>query len=517
MTAPGGRRILLTNLRLDGRTGTEIVVRNLAEAFVRRGHRPVVYAPRLGPLAEEIRARAVPVVDDLRQVSGPIDVIHAHHLPSAAAAIVRFPDVPVVFVSHDFRAWHDAPPHFPSVRRYVAVDHAVEDRLRAEGVPADRLRVVLNQPALDRFAPGPPLPATPRRALAFAKNSGHLEAIRRACADRGLALDVAGPVAGRTLDAPERELPAYDVVFASALTAMEAMATGRGVIVCDGRGLAGWVGPAEFDRWRGGNFGLRILTRRVTVEAVARELDRYAPDEAAVVAARLRADGGVEAQVEAFERLHAEAIAEHGAWRADDDAWRRALVDYVQTWSPAATAPHPWEAERARLIEERDTLLTGLAPCRPGATYAVADAAAADVVQMAAGFGGPEPGGRWTCATVARLLLRVPPGAVDLHLRLQPFVTERRPTQRLQVMIDGAILGAWTLDAGDGQRAAEGQPTVVVAVPAARVPAHGLLALDLCLPDAAAPLALGISDDPRLLGVRLVDVRVEPAAPVTAG
>ena len=50
---PGALRVLLTNLRLDSRTGTEIVTRNLAEALMAAGHRPVVYPPRLGAVAEE--------------------------------------------------------------------------------------------------------------------------------------------------------------------------------------------------------------------------------------------------------------------------------------------------------------------------------------------------------------------------------------------------------------------------------------------------------------------------------
>src|SRR4029079_17666075 len=88
--------------------------------------------------------------------------------------------------------------------------------------------------------PGPALPGKPRRALAFAQRTrGHLEAIRIACEARGIALEVFGGGAGRIADKPEDLMPEFDLVFASALTAMEAMACGRAVVVCDGRGLAG--------------------------------------------------------------------------------------------------------------------------------------------------------------------------------------------------------------------------------------------------------------------------------------
>ncbi len=512
MTGPPSRRVLITNLKLDARTGTEVVVRQLADALLRRGHRPVVYAPRLGPPAEEVRARGIPVVEDIRALAGPIDVIHAQHLPTAVAAIARFPDVPVVFVAHDFRAWHDTPPLFPSVRRYVGVDAAVEDRLRAEGVPEDRVRVVLNQPALDRYAPGPPLPERPRRALVFAKNRGHVRAIREACAAQGLPLDVVGAAEGRELDAPERHLPDYDVVFASALTAMEAMATGRGVIVCDGRGLAGWVGPAEFDAWRPGNFGLRLLGRQVTAESVFAELARYSPADAAAVAARVRADGGADRQAAEFERLYEEAIAERGTWRSDDAAWRTAMAGYVQAWSPALAAPDGWRRERALLIEERDVLLGGPAIAASGVTYALEQAEECGVVQPLDGFGTREPGGRWTCGRAARVALRVRGHcAATLHLRARPLVTGTHPAQRLVILAGDAELGAWPLDAAAAARAERGEATVVVHVPASRVPGHGVLHLQLRLPDAVSPQALGLNDDSRELGVFLHDVRIEQA------
>ena len=52
-------RILITNLKLSSRTGTEIVTRDLALALRRAGHAPTVYTPRPGPIAEELRAAGV--------------------------------------------------------------------------------------------------------------------------------------------------------------------------------------------------------------------------------------------------------------------------------------------------------------------------------------------------------------------------------------------------------------------------------------------------------------------------
>src|SRR5207253_11139176 len=93
---------------------------------------------------------------------------------------------------------------------------------------------------LARFARRRPLPPRPRRALIFS-NRAHeytfIPAVRSACRRRGLELDVGGAGVGRTVDNPETLLPNYDLVFAKARCALEAMAVGSAVILCDADGL----------------------------------------------------------------------------------------------------------------------------------------------------------------------------------------------------------------------------------------------------------------------------------------
>jgi hypothetical protein len=52
---------------------------------------------------------------------------------------------------------------------------------------------------------------------------------------------------------------------------------------------------------------------------------------------------------------------------------------------------------------------------------------------------------------------------------------------------------------------------VVATIPADQVPDDGLLWIRLALPDAVAPKHLGLSEDPRQLGVALIDLSIEPA------
>ena len=51
----------------------------------------------------------------------------------------------------------------------------------------------------------------------------------------------------------------------------------------------------------------------------------------------------------------------------------------------------------------------------------------------------------------------------------------------------------------------------MVPIAAQRVPAHGVVQLELLTPDAVAPAAVGFNPDPRTLGIRLLGLRVEPA------
>ena len=67
-------RVLLTNNTLDWRAGSEAYLRDVAIELLRRGHAPVAYSNRLGPMAEDLRAATIPVVDDLSQLMTVPDV-----------------------------------------------------------------------------------------------------------------------------------------------------------------------------------------------------------------------------------------------------------------------------------------------------------------------------------------------------------------------------------------------------------------------------------------------------------
>jgi len=223
-----GLRILITNATLASLTGTETYVRDLALGLLRKGHTPIVYAPELGELAWELRNATIPVIDNLGSLGVTPDVIHGNHNTELMTALLQFQGVPAVFFCHSWTDWISSPPSHPRILAYVAVDDTCRDRLVCEhGIPEERLRVMLHAADLERFKPRTPLPLRPLRALVFSNNANkwtHLSAVREACAQAGIELDVVGSAVNASSSSPESLLGNYDLVFAKARCALEALA-----------------------------------------------------------------------------------------------------------------------------------------------------------------------------------------------------------------------------------------------------------------------------------------------------
>jgi hypothetical protein len=331
----GALKVLIANATLASLTGTETYVRDLALGLLRKGHTPIVYAPELGGLARELRDATVPVVDDLRAVGTTPDVIHGNHNTELMTALLHFQGVPAVFFCHSWTDWISSPPSHPRILAYVAVDDTCRDRLLCEhGIPEERLRVVLHAADLERFTPRGPLPPRPRRALVFSNNANkwtHLSAVREACARAGIELDVVGSGVNASSSNPESLLGNYDLVFAKARCALEALAVGAAVILCDARGSGPLVTAAGLERLRRLNFGIRALSEKTTPDLLLREIERYDSADAAEVSRRVRASSDLGAVVDEALGLYGEVIAEYrGLLPADPEQENRAAADYLR-------------------------------------------------------------------------------------------------------------------------------------------------------------------------------------------
>jgi glycosyltransferase involved in cell wall biosynthesis len=304
--------ILLTNNTLRSRGGTETYVRDVALALLRRGHRPVAFSRVLGPIGDDLRRATVPVIDDIAKLGEPPDLVHGHHHFETLIAALAFPAVPIVHFCHGWLPWEETPLRHPSIRRYVAVDDVCRDRLvREEGVDPARVEMVLNFVDMERFQPRAPLPARPARALVFsnyATEDGYVRAIRSACSQIGVALDVVGNLRGNPSASPETLLAAYDVVFAKGRSALEAMAVGCAVVLADTVGAGPLVTPQNCAGLRANNFGIRELNQPHGAGWYATQLSKYSAAAAFEVSGMVRSTAGLEAAVDRLLSIYARAL-----------------------------------------------------------------------------------------------------------------------------------------------------------------------------------------------------------------
>jgi hypothetical protein len=328
-------RVLITSLNLSSRGGAPLYVKDLATALIDRGHKPVVYSLDHGRIAQELRAATVPVIKDLNLLSTPPDIIHGNQQVETMIALLHFSQAPAVYFCHGWMSWLEGPPRFPRILRYVAVSNFLYDRLVCEhGIPERIARVILNFVDLDRFKPRGPLPEKPKRALVFsnyANERTHLRAVREACVGTGIDLDVIGAGVGNTCEKPELELGKYDIVFAKGRAAIEALAVGTAVVLCDAEGAGPMVTTHDLDRLRSFNFGVRVMRDPLCPKFIRHEIERYNPQDAAEVSRRIRATAGRDAAVDQVVDLYREVIAEYkekGPFDISEEG--RAAAAYLQ-------------------------------------------------------------------------------------------------------------------------------------------------------------------------------------------
>jgi glycosyltransferase involved in cell wall biosynthesis len=366
VTVPG-LKILLTNTHLDHRGGTELYIRDLATALVRLGHNPVVYSPRLGGVAAEIRALSIPVVDTLDAVGEPPDLIHGQHHLETMAALWAFPETPALYVSHGYLPWQEAPPLFPRILHYVVVGVFGRDRLTREfGIDPDRISVVPNFVDLRRFRQRSELAIAdrPRRALLFGNwpSAPYRDAVRNACADRSITLDTAGLGLGTVTDRPEALLHRYDLVFAVGRSALEAMATGAAVILASPAGIGPLVTTRNVDWLRSINFAIRALTQPCDPRVIGAEIDAYDASDALLVSETVLQMAGLDDTVDEIVALYEDVLTRWRATTRDLAAEERATAAYLH-WVSQSILPglsgdlHQSEAERERLRAENAGLV----------------------------------------------------------------------------------------------------------------------------------------------------------------
>ncbi len=324
-------RVLIANVTLAGRSGTETVVRDLALGLQRVGHTPMVYSPRLGEIASEIARAGIPVSAELSDLPDAPDIVHGNHHVELVAGLFRFSRARGLFVCHDRTAYWSVPPRMTRVLKYVAVDLYCLTRLTEDyGIPVDLTCVIHNTVDTERFGERPPLPSRPTRAAVFSHYAGpgtHLGPVRAACDHVGLSLDVFGDQSGNPCSAPEKVLEHYDIVFAKARCALEAMAVGAAVVLCDAQGLGEMVTTRTLPYLRPWNFGHRTLRHALDPMAIVREIQRYNAADALAVSRYIRQHANLSAGIAEYVKLYEQLLL---APLPEITSFERELDDYLR-------------------------------------------------------------------------------------------------------------------------------------------------------------------------------------------
>jgi hypothetical protein len=327
-------RVLIAGHSLGEIGGVQRYEYDLASWLLSRGHSPIVFATEHGDAARQLDALTIPVVNDLRTITAPVDIIHGDSAVETMAALLHFPGTPAIFVCHGWQDSGRTAPRFPRILRYIAVDDTCADRLLTrEGIACEKVSVLLNAVDLNAFRQRGPLPPKPRRAVVFG-NLAHeltfLPAVREACRAEGIELDVISMSAGTGVPQPEAILGGYDLAFAKAKCAMEAMACGLAVILCSEAGLGGMVRSDGFDRLRRLNFGIRALQKLLSPETVLAEIALYDAEDARAVSDRIRRTASSDDLHAALLAVYESVIEEHAGTLTDPVAESRAAAVFLQ-------------------------------------------------------------------------------------------------------------------------------------------------------------------------------------------
>ncbi len=275
-----GLRVLLTNHQLLDFTGSELFTYTVADFLRREGHEVVVYSRYVDKIGRRLRGIGVRVVQDLDEIAGErFDIAHVHHNLNAMEIRHRFPQLPIIMVSHGVLPFLEQPPAVDlRIARYLAVSEEVRENLLSRGVPAGTVSVFRNVVDSQRFSPTCPIREKPERALVLSSrlDSGRERTVREAFS----ALGILGRfVGGRFGEADPSLLPSYineaDIVFSLGRGAVEAMLCGRIPVIYDYLGADGLVTPGNLGDLMARNFSGRTHRTEYTPAQLADEIRQY--------------------------------------------------------------------------------------------------------------------------------------------------------------------------------------------------------------------------------------------------
>ncbi len=270
-------RVLLTTRALAQPGGSETYLATVARELRSLGHELIIYSPEHGAMANRLRGEGFELLDSLGACQMP-DVAHVQHASTAYYVRGRYPDIPMVFVSHSSIYDIEDVPVLASPQAAVVLSDLVARRVQA-GSWADTGTVVrLRQPIVTPHDDPAlrALPARPGRAVLLGPRTGLIAPLLQAACDTlGIELSHGGGVDSFVDDVTPALMQA-DIVFAVGRTLLEGLALGRAGFLIDDRGMGGFVDAESYERFEAGAFAT-FDPEPISVEGLIERIGRYEP------------------------------------------------------------------------------------------------------------------------------------------------------------------------------------------------------------------------------------------------
>lgn len=272
-------KILIANVCIGGRTGSEVYTKDLALALQRRGHHCAIFVKTLEEDLDvrSLRAAGVIVTNRLKDIPWTPDVIQGHHLYQTVQACLAFRQTPAMQLCHDATNIRDRAGSSLCIQKWAAVDAFCQERyVRETRLPAEEIPLVFNVVDLGLFTERTQPPTVPPRTAVLFFSSRETPQITQiispVCSRLGIKLDVIGPGTPGFINNPGSVLSQYDLVFGKARCAIEAMASGAHVVLCAPQGVGPRVTPENFEELRKRNFGRSLLTLPLNQEEIEKRI-----------------------------------------------------------------------------------------------------------------------------------------------------------------------------------------------------------------------------------------------------
>jgi hypothetical protein len=269
-------KLVLATHDFDYVGGSETYLLTVAKALERLGHEVVIYALRVGAMADFATGQGINVARCGADLPSDCDALIVQDGAVSYLLTDRFPERPQLFVAHSEEIVLQRPPQLPGVvAGAVVLNDRVALQLEAGGVELEMFR--MRQPIdNDRFQSRGAIRERPARILLLGNRlSGRArELVEEAVAGLSLEVRQVG-IHGEPSVTPEAAIADADVVVGYGRCIVEAMACRRAAYVFDAQGGDGWVTADSYPAMEADGFAGRATDKVIDAARMHSDFGGY--------------------------------------------------------------------------------------------------------------------------------------------------------------------------------------------------------------------------------------------------